>query len=255
MNDIVEKIIAHRGESFNAPENSLSAIKMAWENGATAVEIDIHLTADNEIVVIHDSHTGRVGDRKLFIRKSKLHELKSIDIGIKKAKTYKGERIPSLNEIIETVPLGAKLIIEIKCGKEIIAPLIQLLKNSKLRNYQIEIISFHLEVLALIKKQVPQYKTLYLLDLDYYLPHWLLYIRPEKIIKTIKKFGLDGVNVWAGKIITQSFVKAFHDENLCIYAWTINDLNIAKRILTYGVDAITTDRAEWISKQLGNSKQ
>jgi len=84
MNSIKGKIVAHRGESFKAPENSLSAINMAWGNGARAVEIDIHLTADNEIVVIHDKHTGPVGDRKLLIKKTKSHVLKGVDIGIKK---------------------------------------------------------------------------------------------------------------------------------------------------------------------------
>ena len=70
MSDMLDKIVAHRGESFDAPENSLSAVKMAWERGARIVEIDIHLTADNEIAVIHDKHTGRVGDRKLFVKKN-----------------------------------------------------------------------------------------------------------------------------------------------------------------------------------------
>lgn len=101
-----------------------------------------------------------------------------------------------------------------------------------------------------MKKQAPQYKTLCLLDLDYYFPHWLLYIKPKKIIKTIKKHGLDGVNVWAGKIINPSFVKAFHNENLYFYVWTINDLNKAQKVLSFGVDAIATDRAEWLTKHL-----
>jgi glycerophosphoryl diester phosphodiesterase len=255
MNNILEKIVAHRGESFEAPENSLSAINMAWEKGARAVEIDIHLTADNEIVIIHDKHTGRVGDKKLFVKKSKLHELKSVDVGIKKNKVFKGERIPTLNEVIETVPVEAKLVIEVKCGKEIINPLVELLKCAKLKNNQIEIISFSLEVLSLIKKIVPQYKILWLLDLDYYLPHWVLRINPYKIIKKIKDNGLDGVDVWAGKVINKSFVKAFKEDGLCFYVWTVNDLGEAHRVLGYGVDAITTDRAEWISKQLLGTKQ
>eukprot|EP01029_Cantina_marsupialis_P010413 TRINITY_DN237633_c0_g1_i1.p1 TRINITY_DN237633_c0_g1~~TRINITY_DN237633_c0_g1_i1.p1 ORF type:complete len:256 (-),score=25.26 TRINITY_DN237633_c0_g1_i1:262-1029(-) len=255
MSDMLDKIVAHRGESFDAPENSLSAVNMAWERGARIVEIDIHLTADNEIAVIHDNHTGRVGDRKLFVKKTSLQELKEVDVGIKKAITFKGEKIPSLNEVIETVPLGAKLVIEIKCGKNIIKPLVQLLENSALKNHQIEIISFHLDVLGLMKKEAPQYKTLWLLDLDYYLPHWLLYIRPKKIIKKIKENGLDGVNVWAGKIINKSFVKAFQKEGFHFYVWTVNELDEAERVLGYGIDAITTDRAEWITKQLAGRKQ
>jgi glycerophosphoryl diester phosphodiesterase len=221
MNNILEKIVAHRGESFEAPENSLSAINMAWEKGARAVEIDIHLTADNEIVIIHDKHTGRVGDKKLFVKKSKLHELKSVDVGIKKNKVFKGERIPTLNEVIETVPVEAKLVIEVKCGKEIINPLVELLKCAKL---MIECV----------------------LDINE---------NPYKIIKKIKDNGLDGVDVWAGKVINKSFVKAFKEDGLCFYVWTVNDLGEAHRVLGYGVDAITTDRAEWISKQLLGTKQ
>ncbi|MRT93929.1 glycerophosphodiester phosphodiesterase family protein [Ancylomarina sp. 16SWW S1-10-2] len=254
MNSIRDKIVAHRGESFIAPENTLSAIKLAWEKGAKAIEIDIHLTADNKIVVIHDKHTGRVGDRKLFVKKRKLHELKGVDVGLKKSEAYKGERIPTLDEVIETVPLDAKLIIEIKCGKEIVNSLLKLLKRVKLRDNQIEIISFNFDVLSLIKKLAPQYKVLCLLDLDYYLPQWLLRIKPQEIIKKIKDSGLDGVDVWAGKILDQSFVKAFKEEELCVYVWTVNDLVEAERILSYGVDAITTDRAEWITKQLVGNK-
>lgn len=250
MNSITEKIIAHRGESFEAPENSLSAIHLAWERGAKAVEIDVHLTEDQEIVVIHDDHTGRVGDKKLFIKKSQLHEIKRVQLDLKNEKAIKGERIPTLHEVLETVPLDGKLIIEIKCGDEIIQPLVALLKSTKLKNHQIEMISFNIEVLTSIKKQLPHHKALWLLDLDYYWPHWLLNIKPQKIIKKIQKHGLDGVNVWAGKVINASFVNAFKEESLLFYVWTVNEVQKAQILLDYGLDAITTDRAEWLNKQL-----
>jgi len=255
MNPIIEKIVAHRGESFEALENSLSAIHLAWERGARAVEIDIHLTEDQEIIVIHDKHTGRIGDKKLFVKKSKLHELKSVKLDLKKGNAFTEERIPTLYEVIETVPLEGKLIIEIKCGEEIIKPLVELLKSTNLKNHQIEIISFNFDVLASIKKLLPHYKVLWLLDLDYYWPHWLLRIKPQKIIQKIKDHGLDGVNVWAGKVINASFVNAFKKEGLLFYVWTVNELQEAHRLLAYGVDAITTDRAEWLSKQLIGTRQ
>lgn len=249
------KIIAHRGESFDAPENSLSSIKLAWERGAKAVEIDVHLSADNEVVVIHDKHTGRIGDKKLLVKNSNLPELKSIDIGIKKSEKYRNERIPTLLEVLETVTAESKLIIEIKCGKEIISPLIQLLKKSPLSNNQIEIIAFNFEVITEIKKQAPYYKALWLLDLDYYLPHWLIRISSNKIITKVIKNRLDGVNVWAGKTINRSFVKAFKNKGLLVYVWTVNDPHKAQKVIDYGVDAITTDRAEWLTKQLEGTKQ
>ncbi|MCW3807485.1 glycerophosphodiester phosphodiesterase family protein [Plebeiibacterium marinum] len=255
MNILSQTIIAHRGESFDAPENSLSSIEQAWKRGANAVEIDVHLTADNEVLVIHDKHTGRVGDKKLYVKKSNLTELKCVDIGRKKSIKFIDERIPTLIEILKTVPSEAQIIIEIKCGKEIINPLIQILKTSTLRNSQIEIIAFNFGVITEIKKQAPHYKALWLLDLDYYLPHWLIRINLNKIINKVKKSNLDGVNVWAGKVIKHSFVKAFKKEGLLVYVWTVNDLYKAQNVINYGVDAITTDRAEWLTKQLVGTKQ
>jgi len=250
MKSIKEKIIAHRGESFEALENSLSAIRLAWKKGASAVEIDVHLTADQEIVVIHDPHTGRVGDKKLFVKKSTLQELKRIRLDRKKKKISKEERIPTLHEVLETVPPEGKLIIEIKCGKEIIKPFVKILNSTKLKHHQMEVISFNFEVLSSLKIQLPHYKMLYLLDLDYYWPHWLLAIKPQKIIKKVQDQSLDGVNVWAGKVINPSFVNAFKKEGLLFYVWTVNDIQKAHRLLAYGVDAITTDRAGWMSQQL-----
>nr|WP_321452932.1 glycerophosphodiester phosphodiesterase family protein [uncultured Carboxylicivirga sp.] len=255
MGKTIQKIIAHRGESFDAPENSLSAIKLAWARGSKAVEIDVHLTADNEVVVIHDKHTGRVGDKKLHVKKSNLSELKTVDIGRKKSDNFIDERVPTLIEVIETIPSEEQIIIEIKCGKEIISPLIQILKTSTLSNSQIEIIAFNFEVITEIKKQAPYYKALWLLDLDYYLPHWLIRVNRNKIINKVKESNLDGVNVWAGNVIKHSFVKDFKDKGLFVYVWTVNDLHKAQNMINYGVDAITTDRAEWLTKQLVGTKQ
>ncbi|MFC2120022.1 glycerophosphodiester phosphodiesterase family protein [Bacteroidota bacterium] len=84
-------LIAHRGESFIAPENTLDSINLAWNNGAKAVEIDIQLTLDNEIVVIHDNSTKRVGNFNKRINKTLLKDLKKVDVGLFKNKSWKEE--------------------------------------------------------------------------------------------------------------------------------------------------------------------
>ena len=86
MQDKNVSIIAHRGESYDAPENTLSAINLAWERNADAVEIDIRLSKDDKIVVIHDDDTVRFDGNPKKIRAQTLKELKKIDVG-----TYKGE--------------------------------------------------------------------------------------------------------------------------------------------------------------------
>lgn len=255
MNNINEKIIAHRGESLEAPENSLSAINMAWKNGVKIVEIDIRLSADHEIVVIHNKHTSHVGNKRLSIEKSLLKELKSVDIGIKKSKTFEGERIPTLIEVLNTVPMDGKLLIEIKCDQEIIKPLIPLLNETSLRDDQVEIIAFDIDMLTLIKKEGPQYKALWLLNLDYYVPQGLLLIKPHTIIKKLKQNGLDGVYAWAGKMIDRSFVDAFKLEGYLFYVWTVNEVYEAQKLLDYGIDGLTTDRAQWMQQQLLRPKQ
>lgn len=243
-------IIAHRGESFIAPENTLSAINMAWDLGVKAIEIDVQLTLDHKIVVIHDRSTKRVGNTNKCIRKSLLKDLKRVEVGLFKDKRWKGETIPTLQEVIETIPLDGKLIIEIKSTDEIINPLCALLKSINIDDSQIEIISFNRKVLAKIKKRLPQYKMLWLLNLDYYLPSYLILFNTKSILRKVANGNFDGVNVWAGRILNKKLVRLFNENNLLVYTWTINDIKSAKKLLALGVDGITTDRSSWLSKQL-----
>lgn len=120
------EIIAHRGASFDAPENTLAAIELAWHQQADAVEIDVRLTADAEIVVIHDETTARHGGRDTPVCEESLTELRQIDVGRWKGSQWAGERIPTLAEVLETVPDGKRLFVEIKCRAEIVAALSRL---------------------------------------------------------------------------------------------------------------------------------
>src|SRR5690606_25591938 len=88
--------IAHRGASYDAPENTVTAAKLAWEQGADAVECDIHLSKDNRIMVIHDKDTKRTCSNKknLSIADSPSTLLRDLDAGSWKDKKYKGEKIP-----------------------------------------------------------------------------------------------------------------------------------------------------------------
>ena len=78
---LAQQVIAHRGASYDAPENTLAAFRLAWQQGADGIEGDFYLTADGEIVCLHDSDTGRTGDRKLSVGQSTLAELRKVDVG------------------------------------------------------------------------------------------------------------------------------------------------------------------------------
>ena len=251
MNQDLEKIIiAHRGASFMAPENTLSSINLAWKNSVNAVEIDVRLTKDNQIVAIHDENTKRTGDRFKSIRKSSLEELRDVDVGLFKGEKWKGERIPTLAAVFQAVPNNGKIIVEIKSGNKIIKPLVALIQNSDLQAAQIELIAYNRILLKELKKLLPEIKMLWILDLDFYLPAWILFINKRRIIRTVIESNLDGVDVWSGKVLDKRFVKLFKEHNLEVYCWTVNDLKMAERLIEMGIDGLTTDRPAWLKNQL-----
>jgi len=245
-------IIAHRGESFEAPENTLSSINLAWANGSDAVEIDIRLTKDNRIVVIHDAHTMRVAKEKMWVRSSMLIDLKNLDVGKYKGDKYEEEKIPELYEVLKTVPTDKKILIEIKCGKEIIPVLTETLKDSELHVEQIEIISFKLPVLIEIRKKLPQYSVLWILSLDYHKIFRIFNPSIKKIITKAIKNKITGIDLRDGRFLTKENILKIKSANLKLYVWTVNNFNRVKVLFDYGVDGITTDRAGWIKSKLNS---
>ena len=108
------EIIAHRGAFGYAPENTISAFKLAVKMGAKAIEIDVQMTKDREIVVYHDYFLGRTINGKGLIMNKTLSELKKLDAGLWFSDKYKGKKIPTLEEVLKAVPEDVELHIEIK---------------------------------------------------------------------------------------------------------------------------------------------
>ena len=244
------RLVAHRGESFDAPENTLASVNLAWNRNADAVEIDVHLSKDKHVVVIHDPNTKRTGGRNKKVINQTLEELKELDVGSWKQKKYKNERIPTLKEVLETVPQEKTLIIEIKSDKKILPYIKEDILNSYVGLRQIEIISFDYSTVIAAKMMLPEVRVLYLANLDY---SWITRISSpsaEKLINRVNEGKLDGLNVWAGKMLTQSFVKKVNEANLLLYVWTVNNPIFAKTLFSWGVDAVTTDRAYWMKEKI-----
>src|SRR5690554_6490425 len=115
-------IVAHRGASWDAPENTVASALLAWELGADAVEVDVYMAKDNRIMVIHDKDTKRTaaGKKNMVVKSTPSLVLRDLDVGSWKDDSFKGEKIPFLDEIIQTVPENKLLIIEIKDDRSII---------------------------------------------------------------------------------------------------------------------------------------
>src|SRR5262245_53293376 len=110
------EIIAHRGASADAPENTAAAFKLAVEGGADAFEGDYYLTKDGKIICIHDNNTKRTTGVDGKVPQMTLAELRKLDAGSWKGSKFGGEKLPTLSEALALVPAGKKTFVEIKCG-------------------------------------------------------------------------------------------------------------------------------------------
>src|SRR6187399_1261740 len=108
------ELIAHRGESADAPENTLAAFRLAWERKVPAIELDVHLTKDGRLAVCHDFDTKRCAGVACKIRESLWDELKDLDVGQRFNPKFTGEKLPLLDDVLATIPDGARCFIEIK---------------------------------------------------------------------------------------------------------------------------------------------
>jgi glycerophosphoryl diester phosphodiesterase/cephalosporin-C deacetylase-like acetyl esterase len=244
-------IIAHRGASFDAPENTLAAFQLAWQQGADGVEGDFYLTKDCRIVCIHDKDTTRTSGVSLSVADSTLAELRTLDVGKWKGDRFAGETIPTLEEVLATVPDGKRLLIEIKCGNEIVPVLSNVLDDSEIADDQIAIIAFDRDVIATAKKQLPNIKAFWLTGYKQDAEAGTWHPSVDEVLTTIKNLRADGVDTHAhDEVIDADFAKRLRAAGAEFHCWTVNDPNIAVRMQRLGVDSITTDRPAFIRENL-----
>lgn len=234
-------IIAHRGASYLAPENTVAAANLAWELGADAVEVDIHLSKDNRVMVIHDKDTKKTcaGKRNFKIKNTPSVLLRELDAGSRKDEKFKGEKIPFLSEIMETVPQGKTIVVEIKCGSEVLPHLKREVENSG-KQKQVVFISFGWQTILDTKKQFPDNRC-----------YWLSAVKPglKKKMRQAAENNLDGVNL-RYNLITEKVMNAAKANKLEVLTWTVDDPAEAKRLAELGVAGITTNRPKWLKEQM-----
>ena len=134
------EIVAHRGASYDAPENTLESVKLGWEQGADAVEVDVYLSKDGYIVVHHDSDTKKTAGVNRKVVDQTLAELQQLDVGARKGAKWNGVRIPELDDVLVTIPEGKRMFVEVKCGPEIIPSLAKAFEKSGKKAEQLVVI-------------------------------------------------------------------------------------------------------------------
>lgn len=243
------EIIAHRGASHDAPENTLASLRLGWEQGADANELDIHQTKDGQVIVIHDGTTKRnVGVDKPVVAQT-LAELQALDAGVWKGAQWKGEKLPTLADALATIPDGKRMFIEIKCREEVLPALADVLRASGKKPEQLSIIGFDYETVKQAKKRFPGQRV-----------YWIVSSKADKktgkvpeiddLIAKTKAAQLDGLDLDYKFPIDAAFVGKVKGAGLALYVWTVDDAQAAQNLAKAGVDGITTNRPAWLREQL-----
>lgn len=225
---------AHRGASGYAPENTMAAIKKAVEMGAKAIEIDVQLTRDRKLVVIHDYDLKRTTDGRGFVMNSSLKKLKTLDAGSWYGREYKGESLPTLEEIFEGIPRDILVNIELKkftmdkrnMSKEVL----EVIKKYDAWD-RVIISSFDHRLLERVRELSEKVRIGLLFDKK------REGMKSYPLLDRLKPYSLH-INA---NYIDEAQLKELKKLPYKIYSYTINEAAIVKKYEKYGLNGYFTD--------------
>lgn len=247
-------LAGHRGESFIAPENTMASYGLAWKNGDKAIETDIQLTKDGQVVICHDPDTYRTSGnkQKVVIKDATLAEVQKVDVGAFKGPEWAGQVCPTLTQLYDGMPAGTMCYTEIKSGIDVVPAFVDIVKKSGKGPDQIVVISFKEDALEASKKALPEYKHYYLANYkkDKKTGKYNASPNVNDWIATAKRIGADGLDLQAADPLDEAACKKILDAGLELHIWTVDDPEVAKRYIDWGAKSITTNRPHWLGQQL-----
>ena len=223
-------IVAHRGASAAAPENTLTAIVRAIADGAHWVEIDVQRTADDAVVVIHDRDLMKIGGKPLIVTESPLENLVAVDVGSWFDPKFANQRIPTLEEVLKRCKDKIKVNIELKYygwDERLARRVVEIVEKTEMEN--------HIEVMSLQPQAIRQVKEMR--------PNWQVGLLSAAALSDIVHDDADFLAVHS-RMATLNFVKRVHDAGKLLYVWTVNDAVGMMQMFDLGVDALITDKPD-----------
>lgn len=236
-------ILAHRGASAYAPENTLAAFNLAFELGADGIELDVSLTRDGIPVVIHDDTVDRTTNGRGAVNQFTLAELQQLDASNRMEK-YRGEKIPTLEEVLRAVGKRGLINIEIKSTG---------LKTDGVEGAVLAAIENTGAPRVLISSFNPLVLRRMLL-LDPRLPRGLLYAPRLPIF--LRRAWLRPLVRPAAlhphfSMVTRELVQWAHTRGYQVNTWTVDEPEVARRLIEWGVDGIITNKPDVLRKIVG----
>lgn len=237
-------IVAHRGASGEAPENTLAALRLAWSMGVESSEIDVRVTKDGAVVLLHDETTARTGGVDRAIVDVTLAEAKGMDVGAWKDPKYAGERIPTVGEALDATPPGRMLFVEVKTGAadaEVIAQAIAA-ADPRRRGAAIALQAYDPDALAAVAQRLPGVETFWAVDPERdEARRWRPYA--PAVIDAAKARGFTGLAL-DHRAVDAAYAAAVKAAGLQLDVWTVNDAALIDTWRERGARWIETDRPE-----------
>jgi glycerophosphoryl diester phosphodiesterase len=238
-------VIAHRGASAYAPENTLAAFELAVIHGADAIELDVDLTRDGQLVVMHDETIDRTTDGHGRVRDLTLADIRRVDAGAWKDAAYAGERVPLLEEVFEAV--GQRVLIDVELkdmslrGNGLEAAVAVLIEKHDLAD-RVLISSFNPLALRRMKQINAQLACglIYALDQP-------IFLRNASLAWLIP--GLNARHPHYSQV-DRAVVDHFHAQGVAVSVWTVNQIGVARAMAQAGVDGIIGDDPALIREAL-----
>ena len=235
------KVTAHRGASAAAPENTQSAIEKAIQHGAHMIEIDVHMSRDGQVVLLHDDRLDRTTGKSAHVWDLTLREIQQLDAGSWFGPEFTGEKIPTLKAVLQLTQGRAGLNIEIKkSGHEPgIAGIVADLIKAKKRIQDCIVTSFDRDAILAIKTHEPRIRTGFI------------------FARSVPNDAFDGpwdVLSTHHDLVDSSFIRRAHAADKKVHVWTVNDPELMRRLVDLGVDNIITNEPALLIQVLRKGK-
>lgn len=227
------RVIAHRGASGYAPENTRAAFERAIAMGADAIETDVRLTADGQLVLVHDATVTRTTDGRGPVADHTLAELRALDAGSWFSEAFAGERVPTLADLIAEVAPRIPVVLEIK-DQAATTLTIEAIRAARIET-RVEVTSFLWPAVVEAKRLVPE------LTIGFLTPEF-----DEDIIRRCARRGFAQVCPHVDTL-TKALVAHAHDAGLTVRAYGISRREQVDHLVATGVDGATVNWPDWIT--------
>jgi glycerophosphoryl diester phosphodiesterase len=230
------KIIAHRGASYFEPENTLRAYKRAIEMNADYVEVDVRMSKDKELIIMHDADVSRTTNGKGLVKDLTYDEIRKLDAGYQNCKFWsrkneifagQGENVPTLEEVIGLVKNKIGLVVEIKePGTE--SSIIEKIEENNLKN--VILTSFFHKTIKNVSKS------------NFKIDAGIIFVGEPVSVHKLTADANANIIFPSYRYMTEELVKNAKNHDLTIYPWAIDDENIFSKFAEMGVDGIVTNK-------------